>query len=37
MRGAVVITATAVPTRSGISTATATPVSMVVGNGVGVR
>jgi hypothetical protein len=37
MRGAVVITASAVPTRAGISTATATPVSVVVGNRVGVK
>jgi hypothetical protein len=37
MRGAVVITATAVPTGSGISTATATPVSVVVGQRVGAR
>jgi hypothetical protein len=37
MRGAVVITATAVPTGSGISTATATPVSVVVGKRVGAR
>ena len=37
MRGAVVITASAVPTGAGISSATATPVSVVVGNRVGVR
>ena len=37
MRGAVVITASAVPTGAGISTATATPVSVVVGNRVGAR
>ena len=37
MRGAVVITATAVPTGAGISTATATPVSVVVGNRSGAR
>ena len=37
MRGAVVITATAVPTGAGISSATATPVSVVVGNRVGAR
>jgi hypothetical protein len=37
MRGAVVITATAVPTGAGISTATATPVSVVVGKRVGAR
>jgi hypothetical protein len=37
MRGAVVITASAVPTGAGISSATATPVSVVVGNRVGAR
>ena len=37
MRGAVVITATAVPTSAGISSATATPVSVVVGNRGGAR
>jgi hypothetical protein len=37
MRGAVVITATAVPTGAGISSATATPVSVVVGKRVGAR
>ena len=37
MRGAVVITASAVPTGAGISTATATPVSVVVGNRIGAR
>ena len=37
MRGAVVITASAVPTGAGISTATATPVSVVVGNRSGAR
>ena len=37
VRGAVVITATAVPTGAGISTATATPVSVVVGNRSGAR
>jgi hypothetical protein len=37
MRGAVVITATAVPTGAGISTATATPVNVVVGNRSGAR
>ncbi|CAB4573585.1 unannotated protein [freshwater metagenome] len=37
MRGAVVINASAVPTGAGISTATATPVSVVVGNRVGAR
>ena len=37
MRGAVVITASAVPTRAGISTATATPVSVAVGNRSGAR
>jgi hypothetical protein len=37
MRGAVVITATAVPTTAGISSATATPVSVVVGNRSGAR
>ena len=36
-RGAVVITATAVPTGAGISGATATPVSVVVGNRSGAR
>ena len=37
MRGSVVITASAVPTGAGISTATATPVSVVVGNRSGAR
>jgi hypothetical protein len=37
MRGAVVITASAVPTGAGISSATATPVSVVVGNRSGAR
>ena len=37
MRGAVVITATAAPTGAGISSATATPVNVVVGNRSGVR
>jgi mucin-19 len=37
MRGAVVITATATPTNGGISGATSTPVSVVVGNRVGAR
>ena len=37
MRGAVVITASAVPTGAGISSATATPVSVVVANRVGTR
>jgi hypothetical protein len=37
MRGAVVITATAVPTTAGISSASATPVSVVVGNRSGAR
>ena len=37
MRGAVVITASAVPTGAGISSATATPVSVVVGNRTGSR
>ena len=37
MRGAVVITASAVPTGAGISSATATPVSVVVGSRVGAR
>ena len=37
MRGAVVITATAVPTGAGISSATATPVNVVVGNRSGAR
>lgn len=37
MRGAVVITASAVPTGAGISSATATPVSVVVGNRIGSR
>jgi hypothetical protein len=36
-RGAVVITATAVPTSAGISSSTATPVRVVVGNRVGAR
>ena len=36
-RGVVVITATAVPTGAGISSATATPVRVVVGNRVGAR
>ena len=36
-RGAVVITATAAPTGAGISGATATPVSVVVGNRSGAR
>jgi hypothetical protein len=37
MRGAVVITANAVPTGAGISSASATPVSVVVGNRSGAR
>ena len=37
MRGAVVITATAVPTTAGISSATATPVGVLVGNRSGAR
>jgi hypothetical protein len=37
MRGTVVITANAVPTGAGISSATATPVSVVVGNRSGAR
>ena len=37
MRGAVAITATAVPTSAGISSSTATPVRVVVGNRVGAR
>jgi hypothetical protein len=37
MRGAVVITATAVPTTAGITSATATPVRVEVGNRVGAR
>ena len=37
MRGAVVITATAVPTTAGITSATATPVNVVVGKRVGAR
>jgi hypothetical protein len=37
MRGAVVVTATAVPTGAGISSATATPVRVMVGNRVGAR
>jgi hypothetical protein len=37
IRGAVVITASAVPTGAGISSATATPVSVVVGNRSGAR
>ena len=37
MRGAVVITASAVPTGAGISSATATPLRVVVGNRVGAR
>jgi len=36
-RGAVVITATSTPTAGGITGATATPVSVVVGNRSGVR
>jgi serralysin len=37
MRGAVVVTATAVPTGAGISSTSATPISVMVGNRSGVR